>query len=164
MRDPRHEKLARLLTEYSVALKPRDIVAIQGDVCAAPLIRECYRAALRCGAFVITDLRIDGLAEDFFAEANREQLQWVSPFAKFKLSKVDALISFWAEENTKALTNVDPKRMAAASSARKPINKIFMDRSASGALRWVGTQWPCNASAQDAEMSLTEYEEFVSDI
>ncbi len=163
MKDPRHEKLARLLTEYSVALKPRDIVAIQGDACAAPLIRECYRAALRRGAFVITDLRIDGLAEVFMAEANRDQLKWISPFAKFKLRHVDALISFWGEENTKALTSVDPKRMAAASSARKPLNKIFMDRSASGALKWVGTQWPCNASAQDAEMSLTEYEEFVFD-
>jgi aminopeptidase len=36
-----------------------------------------------------------------------------------------------------------------------------MDRSASGKLRWVGTQWPCQASAQDAEMSLEEYEGFV---
>ncbi len=98
MKDPRLEKLARLLTEYSVALKPRDIVAIQGDACAAPLIRECYRAALRRGAFVITDLRIDGLAEVFMAEANQNQIKWVSPFAKFKLRHVDALISFWGEE------------------------------------------------------------------
>ena len=161
MKDPRHEKLARLLTEYSVALKPGDVVAIQGDASTAPLMRECYRAALRRGAFVYVDARIDSLAEIFYAEANPDQLKWVSPFAKFKFTKADALISFWGEENTKALTNVDPKRLAATSSARKAVNKIYMDRSASGALRWVGTQWPCNASAQDAEMSLTEYEEFV---
>ena len=37
MKDPRHEKLARLLTEYSVALKPGDIVAIQGDASTAPV-------------------------------------------------------------------------------------------------------------------------------
>jgi len=115
MKDPRLEKLARLLTEYSVALKPREVVSIQGDSCAAPLIRECYRAALRRGAFVTTDLRVDGMAEVFMAEANRDQLKWVSPFARFKLRTVDALISFWGEENTKALSNVDPKRMAAAS-------------------------------------------------
>jgi aminopeptidase len=161
MKDPRHETLARLLTEYSVALKPRDIVVIQGDACAAPLIRECYRAALRRGAFAFTDVHLDSLAEVFYAEANAEQLKWLSPFARFKLSKVDALITFWADENTKALTNVAPKRMAAAASARKPLHKIFMDRCASGALRWVGTLWPTNANAQDAEMSLAEYEEFV---
>jgi len=28
-------------------------------------------------------------------------------------------------------------------------------------LRWTGTQFPCQASAQDAEMSLREYEDFV---
>jgi aminopeptidase len=161
MKDPRHEKLARLLTEYSVALKPRDTVCIQGDANTAPLAGECYRAALRRGAFVITDMRIDSLIEIFYSEANAEQLQWVSPFTKFKLKNVDALINLWGEENTKALTNVDPKRLAAAASARKPFHKIFMDRAASGALKWVGTQWPCNASAQDAEMSLAEYEDFV---
>jgi aminopeptidase len=161
MKDPRLEKLARLLTEYSVALKSGEVVSIQGEACAAPLIRECFQAALRCGAYVITDLRVEGMAEIFMAEANDDQLKWVSPFARYKMQHVDALISFWGESNTKALSNVDPKRMAVASSARKPINKIFMDRSARGALKWVGTQWPCNASAQDAEMSLTEYENFV---
>jgi len=31
MKDPRHEKLARLLTEYSVALKPGDVVECSID-------------------------------------------------------------------------------------------------------------------------------------
>jgi aminopeptidase len=39
--------------------------------------------------------------------------------------------------------------------------KIFMERSASKALRWCGTEFPTNASAQEAEMSLREYEDFV---
>lgn len=161
MKDPRIEKLACLLTNYSLALKPGDIVAINGEAIAAPLIRECYRAALRCGAFVICDISLDSLGEIFYAEANDRQLKWVSPFAKHKLQRIDASLGVWADENTKALTNVDPKRLATASAARKPLSKIFMDRSASGKLRWVGTQWPCNASAQDAEMSLEEYEDFV---
>ncbi|MCG3148029.1 MAG: Aminopeptidase 2 [Verrucomicrobiae bacterium] len=161
MSDPRLVKLARLLTEYSVNLKPGDIVAINGEAIAAPAIREVYRAAIKRGAFVITDIALDGLPEIFYAEANKDQLRWVSPFAKFKIKNIDASIGFWADENTKSLTNVDPQRLAAASAARKPLSKIFMDRSAQKSLRWVGTQWPCQASAQDAEMSLEEYENFV---
>jgi len=161
MKDPRIEKLANLLTKYSLKLKPGDVVSINGEGIAAPLIRECYRAALRCGAFVITDIRLDSLDEIFYTEANADQLKWVSPFAKYKAQHIDASLGIWADENTKALTGVDPKRLAAAAAARKPLSKIFMERSASGALRWVGTQWPCQASAQDAEMSLEEYEEFV---
>ncbi|MGD0016374.1 MAG: aminopeptidase [Verrucomicrobiia bacterium] len=161
MKNPRLENLARVLTRYSLKLKPGDILAINGEAMAAPLIRECYRAALRCGAFVICDVALDGLPEIFYAEANDKQLKWLSPFAKYKVQHIDASLGIWANENTKALTNVDPKRLAAASAARKPIHKLFMDRAATGDLRWVGTQWPCNANAQDAEMSLEEYEEFV---
>jgi len=161
MKDPRLQKLANLLVDYSVQLKPRDVVAINGEAIAAPLIREVYRAALRRGAFVICDVVLDSIAEIFYAEAEKEQLQWLSPFALHKVRHIDASIGIWADENTKGLSNVDPKRLATASAARKPISKLFMDRAAAGKLRWVGTQWPCHASAQDAEMSLEEYEDFV---
>ena len=161
MKDPRLEKLARVLTRHSLRLKPGDILAINGEAVAAPLIRECYRAALRCGAFVICDIALDGLPEIFYAEANDKQLKWLSPFAKYKVRRIDASLGIWADENTRALTSVDPKRLATSAAARKPLHKLFMDRAAQGDLRWVGTQWPCNANAQDAEMSLEEYEEFV---
>jgi aminopeptidase len=161
MKDPRVEKLANLLVDYSVKLKPRDIIAINGDAIAAPLIRACYRAALRRGAFIVCDVALDSVAEIFYTEANKEQLQWLSPLALYKARKIDASIGIWAGVNTKCLTNVDPKRLALASAARKPIMKLLMDRTAAKTFRWCGTQWPCHASAQDAEMSLEEYEDFV---
>jgi aminopeptidase len=161
MKDPRVEKLAHLLVDYSLKLKPRDLVTINGDAIAAPLIRACYRAALRRGAFVVSDITLGGMAEIFYAEANKEQLGWLSPLALYKARKIDASIGIWAGVNTKCLSNVDPKRLALASSARKPILKLLMDRTAAKTFRWVGTQWPCQANAQDAEMSLEEYEEFV---
>jgi aminopeptidase len=161
MKDPRVEKLANLLVDYSVKLKPRDIVAINGEIVAAPLIAACYRAALRRGAFAVCDIALDSLSEIFHAEASKEQMQWVSPLSLHKVRTVDATIGIWAGQNTKGLSNVDPKRLAMVSAARKPIRQVFMDRAAAGKLRWCGTQWPCNASAQDAEMSLEEYEDFV---
>jgi aminopeptidase len=51
--------------------------------------------------------------------------------------------------------------MAMAQGARKELFKRFMDRTARGEMRWVGTLFPNHASAQDAEMSLEEYENFV---
>ena len=38
---------------------------------------------------------------------------------------------------------------------------LFMRRFMEKSLRWVVTQFPCQAEAQEAEMSLAEYEEFV---
>jgi len=161
MADPRVQKLAKLLIEYSLKIKKGDVLLIRGPAEAAPLIREGYRAALRRGANVEMQLGIEGLAEIFYAEASPAQLAWVSPTARHQTRRIDAMLGIWAETNTRALTSADPKRMAAAAKARRPLSKLFLDRAAKGELRWVGAQWPTNAHAQDAEMSLAEYEEFV---
>jgi aminopeptidase len=161
MTDPRIEKLARLLVEYSVGIKKGDKLSIVGHAVASPLIRECYRAAIRRGAFVDLQVAIDGLSDIFYREASAEQLRYVSPFRKYRVRTIDAQIGIWADTNTRSLTNADPKKVAAAAAANKPVNKIFLDRAARGELHWVGTQWPGHAHAQDAEMSLEEYEDFV---
>ncbi len=161
MGDPRILKLAKLLTEYSLGLKPRKVVWIRGNAIAAPLIRECYRAALRCGAHPFVETTVDGLNEILYREANTEQLQWLNPIARYKYQKIDAYIGIWADENTKALSGTNPKRVAVADAAHAPLLRLFLDRFAKGKVRWVGTQWPCNASAQDADMSLADYEDFV---
>jgi aminopeptidase len=39
--------------------------------------------------------------------------------------------------------------------------ELFLRRAAEKSLRWVATQFPCQAAAQEADMSLAEYEDFV---
>ena len=93
--------------------------------------------------------------------ASEEQLRFVSPTARMETQKLDAILSVWGDVNTKEMTNVDPKRMAISRSANRPLFDKMLSRIAAGDLRWCGTQFPTAASAQDAEMSLVEYEEFV---
>jgi len=159
--DPRIEKLATLLVRYSTELKKGQTVLIAGHACAEPLLREIYRQALRVGAYPMMNVSIDGLEEIFFREASDDQLAYVSPYRKFQIERIDAQIGIWAETNTRHLTGADPAKMAKASTARKGLSKLFLERAARKELRWTGTLWPTNASAQDAEMSLADYEEFV---
>jgi aminopeptidase len=161
MAEPRIEKLARLLVEYSIGLKKGQKLMIRGHYLAAPLIRECYRAAIKAGAHVESQISIEGLDEIFFKNASQEQLTYVSPIAKLRVKTIDAFIGIWADANTRGLTGADPKKMAVAAKAGKAVNKIFMERAAKKQLRWSGTMFPTNANAQDAEMSLSEYEDFV---
>jgi aminopeptidase len=74
---------------------------------------------------------------------------------------IDVYIGIWGEENTKAGTNIPPEKQALASKARRPFTKRLMERAAKNELRWVGTQFPTTASAQDAEMSVYDYSDFV---
>ena len=161
MRDPRLTRLADVLVNYSVAVKPGQLVRLSGGPPAAPLLVELYRATLAAGGHPFVRMAPEELGEIFIKHATDEQLKYVNPISKFEGETVDASIGIWAEENTRSMTNADPKRMGTSAAARKPLGQTFMKRAAEGSLRWSGTQMPTQASAQDAEMSLAEYEEFV---
>lgn len=164
MRDPRIDKLAQVLVNYSVAARKGDLIRISAPPIAEPLVVAIYREILRVGAHPVVRMAPEACQEIFLKDASSQQIQYISPLAMHEVETINATIGVWADDNTKALTNVDPKRQAAASRARKPILDLFMKRAAKkgkAKLRWSGTQFPCQAAAQDAEMSLAEYEDFV---
>jgi aminopeptidase len=63
--------------------------------------------------------------------------------------------------NTKSLSAIDPTRQALVERSRAELRDRYLERALSGELRWVLSAYPTNAGAQDAEMSLAEYEEFI---
>ena len=161
MIDKRLEKFAYILVNHSLELKKGDLFVISGSHIAAPLIKEVYKQALDAGAHPYTRLGIDGLAEIYYKHASEKQLKYMSPIAKFETERIDARLGIISPENTRSLTNIDPKKQAISSVAQKEIHQIFLDRAAKKELRWCVTQYPTNSSAQDADMSLEEYEEFI---
>jgi len=166
VRDSRLDKLAKVIVEYSTGIKPGQLVRITGDPVALPLLEAIYEACLKAGANAFLKCSPDTLAEMFYEHASDDQLKFVNPVALYEIENIDVSISLWAETNTKSLTRVDPKRQGKASAARKPIFKVFMERAAKAKgdpekLNWCGTLYPTLASAQDAEMSLRQYEDFV---
>lgn len=161
MRDPRVDKLAQVLVHYATGVKPGQLVRITSDPCAMPLVEAIYEHVIRAGAIAFLNCAPGAFQEIFFRHATDAQLDYVSPLAIKEIEIIDVSIGIWAETNTKAMTNVDPAKQARKSSARKPVFKIFMKRAAEGSLKWCGTQYPTEACAQDAEMSLAEYEDFV---
>jgi aminopeptidase len=161
MRDPRLAKLAEVLVNYSVAVGKDQLVRLSAPVIAAPLVLELYRQVLAAGGHPMVRIGVEEAQEIFFKNAADGQLRYVNPINKFEVETIDCSIGIWAEANTKALTGCDPKRIAASAAARQAISEIFLRRAADGKLKWSGTQFPCQASAQDAEMSLSEYEDFV---
>jgi aminopeptidase len=161
MRDPRLAKLAEVLVNYSVGVKPGQLVRLSGPPVSSPLIVELYRSVVTAGGQPMVRMAPEELGEILIKHGSDEQLTFVNPVTRFEYDAIDCSIGIWAEENTKAMTNADPKRMGMSATARKPLMESFMKRAAEGSLKWSGTQYPCQASAQDAEMSLGEYEDFV---
>lgn len=161
MYDPRIEKLAKLLINYSLGIKPGQNLMIKSTVQAEPLLEAVYKEAILAGAHVTTMLGLPNAAEIFYKNASQEQLEYVSPLEKFINENIDAVLHVMASYNTKALSGVDSQRIAANRRAGAELQKRFMERASTGELHWSLTAYPTNAAAQDANMSLTEYAEFI---
>ncbi|MDR7415982.1 MAG: aminopeptidase [Armatimonadota bacterium] len=159
--DPRVTKLAQVLVQYSLEVRPGQLVRIAGPAIAEPLLVEGYRQVLRAGAHPLLRVTLDGIDEVFYKEATEAQLRYVPELQKLEVEHIDASLGVWANYNTRALTNTPPERQRIRREALREVSQRFLERAATGELRWVGTQYPTQADAQEAEMSLREYEDFV---
>jgi aminopeptidase len=103
----------------------------------------------------------EACARILLQEGSREQLSFLNPLELREVEAVAVAIHVLASENTRALTNTDPGKQALCAQARRPAMDIFLRRAAEKDLRWVATPMPCQAGAQEAEMALDDYEDFV---
>jgi aminopeptidase len=159
--DKRIESLAKVLVHYSLEIKPGQLFKIKAEPIAAPLVKAVYEEALKTGANVFTDVQLIELAELLFKYGSDEQLKYISPLRELEIEKIDAYLGIIGTTNTKYLSGVDPKRQQLFNKASEPLFNRFFERASQGHLKWSGTQYPTASHAQDAEMSLDDYEDFV---
>jgi aminopeptidase len=171
MSDPRIEKLAKTMVTYSVALKPGDTVALLGDESGMPLVREIYKQVILGGGNCSTILfdgktlsqaivGADGVQADFFMRhASDDQIKWISPMERWVSNEADVAIQVRSTSNTRRNSGLDPKRVATRSAAHAELVKARTPERQNQ--RWSLTLFPTEALAQEADMSLEEFENFV---
>ena len=162
MFNPLIKKYADVLVNYSTKVSKGDLAIIYArGYEAQPLIKEIYKACLLNGANPIVRTSMDELAETFIKFANDEQLSYIDEMSKLEVEKADVMIFIGAPNNVKNMANADPKKLAKRSKATHPILSRRLERSAKNQMRWVIADYPTNALAQEASMSLEEYSEFL---
>jgi aminopeptidase len=161
MSDPRVARLADLLVNYSLELQPGEQVRIDASTVAAPLVTELYRYALRAGAHPRTRVEVEGLDVIAVGESSDEQLVFISDLDRQEVEQLGAVVTIWGDRNTRALTQADPGKVSRRIGSRRQLTNRFWERIEEGKAKWVGTRFPTEAHAQDAEMSLPDYEDFV---
>jgi aminopeptidase len=161
MNDPRYERLAQLVVERSLDLQGGQVLRIDGSTAAAPLILALHRAAIERGANAYAGVELEVFKELLIAEGSDEQLDFVSPIELREADRIDAVVTIWAETNTRASSRLDPARHRRQIAAEREYAMRRRDRISRGELRWCGVLSPTNAHAQDAELPLADYEDFV---
>lgn len=160
MRDPRAERLAKILVGYSTEVKEGETVSIDGEAGAEPLLLAVYEEVLKAGGHPIMNVALDGQSAIYYKHASDAQLDWVSPVSEWLLENVDVRIAIGASANTRELSAVPPERQTRRQTATGELLARAMERSAKGEFRWCYTLFPTNAYAAEAEMSLADYEDF----
>ncbi|GGE06896.1 aminopeptidase [Marinithermofilum abyssi] len=156
MADPRINKMAAVIVDHSIRAKKGEQILINSSPLARPLIEEVYRLIVRRGAHPIVNLGAT-YRRIFFEEASDEQLNQVPDIIRYQLENADATITIDAPENRRDLTDIDPAKLQRYSKATMPLMERFMKNEA----KWLVTAYPTPALAQDAEMSLSAYEDFI---
>jgi aminopeptidase len=161
MHDPRIERLATVILDYTTRVKEGDLVVIRGQALGEPLLTALYRQSLQRGAHPHLNVWLPDQEETFFRYASGDQLDFVSPILRRFYEEFDVLIRVDAESNTKARSNLDPAKQSRWEYAYRDVMDCYLKRSASGEFRWCRTLYPTHAYAQDTEMALCEFEDFV---
>jgi aminopeptidase len=155
--DPRIERLAALLVERCVDVQPNWQVLVMGHPPARPLLEEVCRQIGRRGAYALLRLRIESPPlRAWMLEADEDVLAKLAPIDANELDTMDTYIVVEAPENTRDGSEVPAERLLLRSKATRPhVTKIF-----SGEKPWVGLDFPTQALAQDAGMTLPQFEDF----
>ncbi|MGC8812696.1 MAG: aminopeptidase [Candidatus Aenigmatarchaeota archaeon] len=153
--DNRVAKHAKILVEYSTKVKEGDNVLILMQDYGLELASEIYKQAAIIGASPLIVITPTEMMKEYY-ELTPERFLSMLPKNLYTLFKEsDVVVSIKGEENLKAMTNVNPMKIGLRSKAIQPIKEEYLKK------RWVVTQYPCVSYAQEAEMSLREYEDFV---
>ncbi|MEE9542301.1 MAG: aminopeptidase, partial [Thermodesulfobacteriota bacterium] len=157
MADKRIEKMASILVGHSLNVKRNETVMIAASTeLAKPLVLECYKEVLKRGGHPLTSIALEECTNIFFDNATKAQIEHLPKTKVYESKNIDCFINIRAPHNKKALSTVDPKKAGQRAMALMSISNTIVNRN-----RWVLTNFPTNALAQEADMSLVEYENFL---
>jgi aminopeptidase len=156
------QKYANLLIKYCLEVKPGDKVLVNTTLLAEPLVGEVYIAALEAGAACVeVDFSFREKERLFLEHAsdlalNTPPLQYSTAVEQF-----DCFLAIRAPFNLRDMQNAPIDRSAIRQNAMAALQKTYFERTADRRLKRNLCQYPTDASAQEAGMSLSEYRNFV---
>lgn len=158
MNDPRIRQFAEILVDYSTRVKKGDVVLINAaGLEAMPLVKELYALCLKRGAkYVEYGFSVPEIDRSFYNIANQQQLDH---FPQHKLDFYKSLtvyIGISAGNNSMVMANARQDAMVKYQKVTKPLIDQRVKHT-----RWCVTRFPTHAAAQEARMSLDEYEDYL---
>ena len=155
------EKYAHLLVNYCLELQPGERVFVKSTTLAEPLVREVYKAATIAGAYAEVELEFEGRAEIFYEFANDDLLKMHPTLYTTTVKRYDAYLLIRAPFDLLAAAKHDPSKKSLRRESLKEIQQTYFERTGTGSLKRTLCEYPTEAAAKMAGLSLEAYAEFI---
>jgi len=159
MLDLRIKKLAQLVVKYSIKAKPDQNIMISGGKESIPFLVELYKEIILEKANPVLKFALPNVSDFFYKYATEKQLKKFPDLLMDNVKKCQAYIGIYSEQNTKELSSTNPKKITTRQKVTRPLTSYIVNQK--DKIKRVTVAYPCLAHAQEAEMSLTEWENFV---
>lgn len=157
MDDPRIEAYARLLVERCLNVQPNWQVMITSTPLARPLVQAAVRMIAGRGAYALVRMNYASIANEWLKNAPLALVETAAGIDEYGQTHMDALLAISAPENTQDGSELPAERQTAFRRSRKQQIKRVVEFT----MPWVGCNFPTPSLAQDAHMTLAQYEEFL---
>src|SRR4051812_19298201 len=155
MHDPRFDKLAQLLVEYSTRLKRNETVLIESFDVPDEMTIALIRAVRKAGAIPFTQLQRARISRELALNGSERQLNLTAIHELARMKKMDAYIGLRGSNNITELSDVPADQMKLVAKKMRPVQDQRVKKT-----KWVVLRWPNPSMAQSAAMSTEAFEDF----
>jgi len=159
MHDPRFDKLAKLLVEYSVRLKRNETVLIEAFDIPDEMTAAVIRAARNAGGVPFAQVYHARVNRALALEASDRQLDIIASYDLARMKKMSAYIAMRGSHNITELADVPSDKLQLIGKKMRPVQDQRVKRT-----KWVVLRWPTPSMAQLAGMSTEAFEDFFFDV
>jgi aminopeptidase len=159
MHDPRFDRLAKLLVEYSTRLKRNETVLIETFDVPDEMSIALVRAARRVGAVPFVQIQRSRVNRELALKATERQLNLTAVHELTRMKKMNAYIAIRGSNNITELSDVPSEQMKLVAKKMRPVNDQRVQKT-----KWVVLRWPSPSMAQLAGMSSEAFEDFYFEV
>ncbi|MBI2630511.1 aminopeptidase [Candidatus Pacearchaeota archaeon] len=157
--DLRARKLAKIAVNHSIAVKEGEKIIISGNPEAIPFLVELYKEIILKKAIPIVRIHLPEVNDFFYKYATKEQLEFFPDYWFDTIKQAQGYIGIDTDSNTRELTSINPEKLSKRQKITHKISDYIVNTREK--IRRVTIAYPCISHAQEAEMSLNEWENFI---
>jgi aminopeptidase len=157
MTDPRIEKLADVLINYSCEVKPGEALLLEAIDVPHAFTKAVVRACSGAGGRPLVLLKSNEVNRSLMIDGTREQWDLIADVERGQMERVQCYIGARGNPNVSELADVpaDKQKVYEETVWKRVHHEVRIKKT-----RWVVLRWPSPSMAQMAEMSTEAFEDY----